>query len=157
MNWIFLKYPCVKMSFLFFFLLFQHLVTDANQYCTKFVHSKPNCWSYSLTFFFQQKQKSNWINNINFETSFRNLKCKWSKKFHLKICNCAQYKLFFLHTALVQMYGGCTLWQYGLWSFLAGGTKLERFLPKNQHTQRKILNFENWVNRCQKLGIILES
>ena len=27
-----------------------------------------------------------------------------------------------------------------------GDTKLERFLPKNQHTQRKSLNFENWVN-----------
>ena len=26
------------------------------------------------------------------------------------------------------------------------GTKLERLLPKNQHTQRKLLNFENWVN-----------
>ena len=40
----------------------------------------------------------------------------------------------------------CILWQYGLWSFQTGGTKLERFLPKNQHTQRKLLNFENWVN-----------
>ena len=40
----------------------------------------------------------------------------------------------------------CRLWQYGLWSFLAGVTKLERFLLKNQHTQRKLLNFENWVN-----------
>ena len=38
------------------------------------------------------------------------------------------------------------LWQYGLWSFQTGGTKLERFLPKNQHTQRKLFNFENWVN-----------
>ena len=38
------------------------------------------------------------------------------------------------------------LWQYGLWSFQTGGTKLERFLPKNQHTQRKLLNFENWTN-----------
>ena len=28
------------------------------------------------------------------------------------------------------------LWQYGLWSFQTGGTKLERFLPKNEHTQR---------------------
>ena len=28
--------------------------------------------------------------------------------------------------------------------FSNGGTKLERFLPKNQHTQRKLLNFENW-------------
>ena len=27
-----------------------------------------------------------------------------------------------------------------------GGKKLERFLPKNQHTQRILLNFENWVN-----------
>ena len=27
-----------------------------------------------------------------------------------------------------------------------GVTKLERFLPKNQHTQKKLLNFENWVN-----------
>ena len=25
-------------------------------------------------------------------------------------------------------------------------TNLEKFLPKNQHTQRKLLNFENWVN-----------
>ena len=39
-----------------------------------------------------------------------------------------------------------SLWQYGLWSFQTGRTKLERFLPKNQHTQRKLLNFETWVN-----------
>ena len=38
------------------------------------------------------------------------------------------------------------LWQYGLWSFQTGCTKLKRFFPKNQHTQRKLLNFENWVN-----------
>ena len=25
-------------------------------------------------------------------------------------------------------------------------SKLEIFLSKNQHTQRKLLNFENWVN-----------
>ena len=35
------------------------------------------------------------------------------------------------------------------------GEKLERFLPKNQHTQRKLLNFENWVNgevsKCAKI------
>jgi hypothetical protein len=30
--------------------------------------------------------------------------------------------------------------------FSNGGTKLERFLPKNPHTQRKLLNFENWIN-----------
>ena len=29
----------------------------------------------------------------------------------------------------------------------AGSTKLETFLPKNQHTQSKLLNFEFWINR----------
>ena len=38
------------------------------------------------------------------------------------------------------------VWQYRLWSFQTGDTKLERFLPKNQHTQRKLLNFEFWIN-----------
>ena len=38
------------------------------------------------------------------------------------------------------------LWQYGSWSFQTGDTKLERFLPKNQDTQRKLLSFENCVN-----------
>ena len=46
-----------------------------------------------------------------------------------------------------------TLWQYGLWSFQKGGTNLERFLPKNQHTQSKLLNFENWVSgEVSKIG-----
>ena len=39
-----------------------------------------------------------------------------------------------------------SLWHYGLWSFQAGSTKLERFLHKNQHTQRKLLNLEFWIN-----------
>ena len=30
--------------------------------------------------------------------------------------------------------------------FQAGDTKSNIFLPKNQYTQRKLLNFENWVN-----------
>ena len=34
---------------------------------------------------------------------------------------------------------------FRLLSFQAGGTKLERFLPKNQHTQRKLVNFEKMV------------
>ena len=38
---------------------------------------------------------------------------------------------------------GSPVWQYGLWNFQTRGTKLERFLPKNQHTQRKSMNFEN--------------
>ena len=38
------------------------------------------------------------------------------------------------------------LWQYGLWSFQTVDTKLERSLRENQHTQRKLLNFEFWIN-----------
>ena len=40
-----------------------------------------------------------------------------------------------------------TLLQYRrLWSFQMGDTKLERVFPKDQHTQRKLLNFEFWIN-----------
>ena len=38
------------------------------------------------------------------------------------------------------------LWQYGLWSFQMGGKKLERFLPKNQPTERKLLKFDNCID-----------
>ena len=30
--------------------------------------------------------------------------------------------------------------------FKRGGSELERFFPKNQHTQRKLLNFGKWIN-----------
>ena len=37
--------------------------------------------------------------------------------------------------------------------FLNGGAKFERFLPKNQHTIRKSLNFEFWINgELSKIG-----
>jgi hypothetical protein len=39
------------------------------------------------------------------------------------------------------------------WSFQAGDTKLERLLHKNQHTKRKLLNFEFWINgELSKIG-----
>ena len=45
------------------------------------------------------------------------------------------------------------LWQYGVWSFQTGDAKLERFLHKNQHTKRKLLNFEFWINgELSKIG-----
>jgi hypothetical protein len=34
----------------------------------------------------------------------------------------------------------------GVLKLASGGTKLERFWHKNQHTQRKLLNFEFWIN-----------
>ena len=37
--------------------------------------------------------------------------------------------------------------------FQVRDTKLERFLPKNQHTQKQLLNFENWViGEVSKIG-----
>ena len=61
-------------------------------------------------------------------------------------CNYSKFIIIFILWFAIY-----SLWQYGLWSFQAVGTKLERFLPKNQHThQRKLLNFENW---CSGQGV----
>ena len=43
--------------------------------------------------------------------------------------------------------GGYTLWQYGLWSFQAGGTKLERVLPKNNHYDKAIGSSNTQANK----------
>ena len=41
--------------------------------------------------------------------------------------------------------------------FLAEGTKLEIFLPKNQHTQRKFLNFEYWCGGEPSIIILVHT
>ena len=38
------------------------------------------------------------------------------------------------------------IWHYQLWSFKTRDTKLKIFLHRNQHTQRKLLNFETLTN-----------
>ena len=44
------------------------------------------------------------------------------------------------------------VWQYRLWRFKSGDTKLEWWLPKNQFTQYRLLNFDNSSSgRCQKV------
>ena len=47
------------------------------------------------------------------------------------------------------------LWQYGLSG--KGGHKIRKVFPKNQHNQRKLLNFENWFNgkvsKSAKIGL----
>ena len=68
-------------------------------------------------------------------------------------CDIRLRTLFFLSKCLdsvsLSMHYGNT----GCGVFKRGGTKLERFLPKNQHTQRKLSNFENWVNgEVSKIG-----
>ena len=38
----------------------------------------------------------------------------------------------------------CRLWQYGLWSFQTGGTKLERFLPNPLLISTDFLKYPFW-------------
>ena len=65
----------------------------------------------------------------------------------LQIAYLRKYSCPIQNYALVVFYiCSGALWQYRLWSFQTGDTKLKRFLPKNQHTQRKLLKFENWCN-----------
>ena len=49
--------------------------------------------------------------------------------------------------------GGLPIMAIWVVEFSSGGTKLESFLPKNQHSQRKSLNFENWCSgELSKIG-----
>ena len=66
--------------------------------------------------------------------------CVWNWSLNL-IKHWAEFPFKWTEKVIVD----CRTWQCWLRSFQTRGTKLERFLPKNQHTQRKLLNFENWV------------
>ena len=47
----------------------------------------------------------------------------------------------------------CKVWHYRLWNFKTRDTKLDRNLRTNQHTQRKLWNFENWCSvELSKIG-----
>ena len=61
-------------------------------------------------------------------------------------CSRTPSKPKFSHCVSIQYVVSCKVWQYRLWSFQGKNTKLDRILVKNQHTQRKLLNFENWTN-----------
>ena len=93
-----------------------------------------------------------------FKVEFRLLQNMLLNAFNTKLRddsmkNCHTKLTILFHPTMLNALPVCKLWQYGLWSFQTGGTKLERFLPKNQHTQRKLLNFENWVNgEVSKIG-----
>ena len=55
-------------------------------------------------------------------------------------CLASAHSVFTKHESLYLVEKTCyiyPLWQYGLWSFQTGGTKLERFLPKIGHHFRK--------------------
>ena len=35
--------------------------------------------------------------------------------------------------------------------FSSGGYEIRKVFPKNQHTQRTLLNFENWIDKASKV------
>ena len=75
---------------------------------------------------------------------------------YLMAKKCSTNQRFFKNELLLVKIVVCMLWQYRLWSFQGRDKKLERFLHKNQHTQRTFLNFENWT-KIQKntLGMLI--
>ena len=61
-------------------------------------------------------------------------------------------RLLWQHTPKA-FYTVCRFMAVWVVEFSRGGTKLERFLHKNQHPQRKLLNFEFWINgELSKIG-----
>ena len=86
----------------------------------------------------------------NFQIRFFKLDSVWVLQLH---CNraaifCIEKKLYLAQWAKSVVFNSIQyvsrILQYRLWSFKSRDTKLERFLPKNQHTQIKLLDFENW-------------
>ena len=58
-----------------------------------------------------------------------------------------------MHSTVIEEYWhhskGFFLSSMAIWvvEFSNGGYKIRKNLPKNQHTQRKLLNVENWISR----------
>ena len=78
------------------------------------------------------------INNLYVQAAKNSLKLSLREKIsHFKVLSAVLLAAYFESKHL---------WQYGLWNFQMGDKKLERLLPNNQHTRRKILNFEFWIN-----------
>ena len=103
----------------------------------------------------------------NFQIRFFKLYSVWVLQLH---CNraaifCIEKKLYLAQWAKSVVFNSIQyvsrILQYRLWSFKSRDTKLERFLPKNQHTQMKLLNFENWcsveVSILQAYFLLLKS
>ena len=77
--------------------------------------------------------------------TFRN--DKKSKKDITLLTNCPMCTLVRYSSGAQYGNTGCRIFKW------VGGTKLERFLPRNQHAQRKLLNFENRISgEVSKIG-----
>ena len=70
-----------------------------------------------------------------------------------KISKIPSSKVGFIYTFWFFLSSNSSILECGLWRFETGGTKSENFLPKNQHSQRKLLNCENWIKgEVSKIG-----
>ena len=80
------------------------------------------------------------------EENWQNILCTVIAALHLfSNPGCKPYTYLF-------WFSGLSVWQYGLWSFQTEDIELERFLPKSQHTRRKlwVLSF-GLMASCQKV------
>ena len=76
---------------------------------------------------------------MNENTDYRRL-CAWADKFWGFGGIFGQFiNTHFGTVSPLNMFSINQLWQYGMWSFQTRGTKVEIFLPKNQHTQMEII------------------
>ena len=98
----------------------------------RFFAARKNIWRYGLLNYIAWLQPQ-WL---EYTLSFPKIKQEYQEK----------VLSFFFCSLKLQVKVYCRVWHYRLWSFKARDTKLERFLHKNQHTQSKLLNFENWTN-----------
>ena len=106
----------------------------------------------SWLFFFIKRGKSEYVKHVSTNSQFRICETivefiRWFHEFSVLNYESANFSSTWVCLSILNLFY-CQykqLWQYRLWSFQTGGTKLERFLHKNQHTQRKFLNFENWT------------
>ena len=73
----------------------------------------------------------------------------FSKNFSLQIC-CVYLLIYAPCKAVYYISRDFYLWQYGLWSFQTGDTKLETCLPKNQHTQHSMAR----ANLNKSVGLV---
>ena len=67
-------------------------------------------------------------------------------KFALQDLRCCKWPILLLNCIPAYLPRRVTSMAIRVVEFSNGGYKIRKILPKNQHTQRKLLNFENWVS-----------
>ena len=105
-------------------------------FCTRFVLTrfKTQNWALYRLIFIRKKKTLN-----------DTLLCWYFQLVTYIYTDCSTCVLFVIYDIYYFLWEA-NLFYHTTWSFKSRDTKLERFLHKNQHTQRKSLDFENWTN-----------